>query len=205
MILGLIPARGGSKGVPGKNIKIIYGKPLIVWSIEKGLESRLIDKLVVSTDSVEIAQIAKEAGAEVLMRPAEFATDTASTQDVMVHALQHYPADTLVFLQPTSPYRSNGLIDDCIEEFLQNDFDSLATGFICDYKEYGKNTLPRQQIRGFFYDDGNVYVIKADNILKGDRYGSKIGRKFITSYENAEIDDEYDFWLLEQILRKFEH
>ena len=201
----MIPARGGSKGVPGKNIKIIYGKPLIVWSIEKGLESRLIDKLVVSTDSVEIAQIAKEAGAEVLMRPAEFATDTASTQDVMVHALQHYPADTLVLLQPTSPYRSNGLIDDCIEEFLQNDFDSLATGFICDYKEYGKNTLPRQQIRGFFYDDGNVYVIKADNILKGDRYGSKIGRKFITRYENAEIDDEYHFWLLEQILRKFEH
>lgn len=205
MILGLIPARGGSKGVPKKNIKIIHGKPLIVWSIEKGLRSKLIDKLVVSTDSEEIAQIAKEAGAEVLMRPSELATDTASTQDVMVHTLQHYPADTLVLLQPTSPYRSNGLIDDCINEFLQNDFDSLATGFICDYKEYGKNTLPRQQIRGFFYDDGNVYVIKADNILKGDRYGSKIGRKFITRYENAEIDDEYDFWLLEQILRKFEH
>lgn len=203
MILGLIPARGGSKGVLKKNIRIIYGKPLIVWSIEKGLESRLIDKLVVSTDSEEIAQIAKEAGAEVLMRPSEFATDTASTQDVMVHALHHYPADTLVLLQPTSPYRSNDLIDDCIEEFLQNDFDSLATGFICDYKEYGKNTLPRQQIQGFFYDDGNVYVIKADNILNGDRYGTKIGQKFTSRYENAEIDDEYDFWLLEQILRKF--
>lgn len=204
MILGLIPARGGSKGVPKKNIKIIHGKPLIVWSIEKGLRSKLIDKLVVSTDSEEIAQIAKEAGAEVLMRPSELATDTASTQDVMVHTLQHYPADTLVLLQPTSPYRSNGLIDDCINEFLQNDFDSLATGFICDYKEYGRNTLPRQQIQGFFYDDGNVYVIKADNILKGDRYGTKIGRKIINRYENAEIDDEYDFWLLEQILRKFE-
>ncbi len=204
MILGLIPARGGSKGVPKKNIKIIHGKPLIVWSIEKGLRSKLIDKLVVSTDSEEIAQIAKEAGAEVLMRPSELATDTASTQDVMVHTLQHYPADTLVLLQPTSPYRSNGLIDDCINEFLQNDFDSLATGFICDYKEYGRNTLPRQQIQGFFYDDGNVYVMKADNILKGDRYGTKIGRKIINRYENAEIDDEYDFWLLEQILRKFE-
>ncbi len=204
MILGLIPARDGSKGVLKKNIRIIYGKPLIVWSIEKGLESRLIDKLVVSTDSEEIAQIAKEAGAEVLMRPSELATDTASTQDVMVHALHHYPADTLVLLQPTSPYRSNDLIDDCIEEFLQNDFDSLATGFICDYKEYGKNTLPRQQIQGFFYDDGNVYVIKADNILNGDRYGTKIGQKLTSRYENAEIDDEYDFWLLEQILRKFE-
>ncbi len=204
MILGLIPARGGSKGILGKNIKILYGKPLIVWSIEKGLKSKLIDKLVVSTDSEEIARIAKEAGAEVLMRPAELATDTASTQDVMVHALQHYPADALVLLQPTSPYRSEGLIDDCIEEFLQNDFDSLATGFICDYKEYGKNTLPRQLIQGFFYDDGNVYVIKADNILKGNRYGTKIGRKFTSRYENAEIDDEYDFWLLEQILKRFE-
>lgn len=204
MILGLIPARGGSKGVPGKNIKPIHGRPLIVWSIEKGLKSKRIDKLVVSTDSEEIAKIAKEAGAEVLMRPAELATDTASTQDVMVHALQHYPADTLVLLQPTSPYRSEGLIDDCIEEFFQDNLDSLATGFICDYKEYGQNTLPRQQIQGFFYDDGSVYVIKADNILKGDRYGTKIGRKFTSRYENAEIDDEYDFWLLEQILRKFE-
>lgn len=204
MILGLIPARGGSKGVPGKNIKLIHGRPLIVWSIEKGLKSKRIDKLVVSTDSEEIAKIAKEAGAEVLMRPAELATDTASTQDVMVHALQHYPADTLVLLQPTSPYRSEGLIDDCIEEFFQDNLDSLATGFICDYKEYGQNTLPRQQIQGFFYDDGSVYVIKADNILKGDRYGTKIGRKFTSRYENAEIDDEYDFWLLEQILRKFE-
>lgn len=204
MILGLIPARGGSKGVPGKNIRIINGKPLIVWSIEKGLKSKLIDKLVVSTDSEEIAKIAKGAGAEVLMRPAELATDTASTQAVMVHALQYYPADSLVLLQPTSPYRSEGLIDECIGEFLQDDYDSLATGFICDYKEYGKNTLPRQQIQGFFYDDGNVYVIKADNILKGDRYGVRIGRKFISRYENAEIDDEYDFWLLEQILKKFE-
>lgn len=204
MILGLIPARGGSKGLPGKNIRVIHGKPLIVWSIEKGLQSKLIDKLVVSTDSKEIADIAKKAGSEVLMRPAELATDTASTQDVMAHALQYYPADILVLLQPTSPYRSAGLIDDCIKDFINNDFDSLATGFICNYKEYGKNTLPRQAIEGFFYDDGNVYVIKASNILKGDRYGIKIGRKFISRYENAEIDDEYDFWLLEQILRKFE-
>lgn len=204
MILGLIPARGGSKGVPGKNIKMIHGKPLIVWTIESALESRRLDKLVVSTDSEEIAWIARGAGAKVLMRPDELATDTASTQDVMVHALQNCPADTLVLLQPTSPYRSKGLIDSCIEEFERNGYDSLATGFMCDYKEYGKNTLPRQQIEGFFYDDGNVYVIKAKNILKGDRYGDKIGHKIISRYENAEIDDEYDFWLLEQILKKWE-
>lgn len=204
MVLGLIPARGGSKGVPNKNIKTIHGKPLILWTIERAKESKRLDHIVVSTDSEKIAAIAREAGAEVLIRPEKLATDTASTQDVMAHALQFYPADTVVLLQPTSPYRSKGLIDSCIDEFLKEQYDSLATGFICDYKEYGKNTLPRQQIQGFFYDDGNVYVIKAENILKGDRYGKYIGRKIISRYENAEIDDEFDFWLLEQILKKWE-
>ncbi len=205
MIIGLIPARGGSKGVPNKNIKTICGKPLIVWTIEKAKRSRLLDKVIVSTDSDAIAEIAQKAGAEILKRPDYLATDTASTQDVMVHALQSFPADTLVLLQPTSPCRSEGLIDECILEFQERDYDSLATGWICDYKEYGKNMLPRQQINGFFYDDGNVYVIKAENILKGDRYGIRIGHKIISRYENAEIDDEYDFWLLEQILKKQEN
>lgn len=202
MIIGLIPARGGSKGIPNKNIKVICGKPLIVWTIEKAKSSRLLDKVIVSTDSEAIAEIARSAGAEILKRPAYLSTDTASTQDVMVHALQNFPADTLVLLQPTSPCRSEGLIDECILEYQEQKCDSLATGWICDYKEYGKNMLPRQQIKGFFYDDGNVYVIKAENILKGDRYGKKIRHKIISRYENAEIDDEYDFWLLEQILKK---
>lgn len=202
MNLGLIPARGGSKGVPGKNIKEIYGKPLIVWSIEHALNAKKIDKVVVSTDSDEIATIARQAGAEVLIRPDYLASDMASTLDVMIHALENYPADIITLLQPTSPCRSEGLVDECIEEFIAGDYDSLATGFICDYKEYGKNTLPRQQIQGFFYDDGNVYVMKADNVINGDRYGKKIGHKFISRYENAEIDDMFDFWLLEKILEK---
>ncbi len=201
MVLGLIPARGGSKGVPGKNIKAICGKPLIVWTIESALQSSLLDKTVVTTDSEKIAEIARNAGAEILMRPEELATDTASTQDVMLHALKYYQADTVVLLQPTSPYRGKGLIDACIREFTENQYDSLATGFMCDYKEYGTNTLPRQKIQGFFYDDGNVYVIKAENILQGDRYGKKLGRKIISRYENAEIDDDFDFWLLEHILK----
>lgn len=202
MNLGLIPARAGSKGVPNKNIRNICGKPLIVWSIERALQSVLLDKVVVSTDCNEIAKIASENGAKVIMRPPELASDTASTQDVMVHALQQEHADILVLLQPTSPCRSQGLIDECIREFIKNGYDSLATGFMCDYKEYGTNILPRQQIKGFFYDDGNVYVINAKNILKGDRYGKNIGYKFTSRYENAEIDDMYDFWLLEKILEK---
>lgn len=202
MIIGLIPARGGSKGVPGKNIKRIYGKPLIVWSIEQALASRRLDRVIVSTDSEEIAEISRSAGAEVLMRPKELATDTASTLDVMIHALSCYPADILVLLQPTSPCRKEGRIDECIDEFCQGEYDSLATGWICDYKEYATNTLPRQQIEGFFYDDGNIYVMNARKVLAGDRYGKKICRKIISRYENAEIDDSYDFWLLEKILEK---
>ena len=182
----------------------INGKPLIVWTIEKALESELLDKVIVSTDSEDIKQIAVYAGAEVLNRPANLATDTASTLDVMIHTLMNYPADTVVLLQPTSPCRNTGLIDKCITEFQKGEYDSLATGFMCDYKEYGTNSLPRQQIEGFFYDDGNVYVIKAENILKGDRYGKNIGHMFISRYENMEIDDAFDFWLLEQILIKQE-
>ena len=202
MILGLIPARGGSKGVPGKNVKSIYGRPLMAWTIMRARESERIDRIIVSTDSDDIAKVAIDCGVEVLKRPEYLASDTASTQDVMVHSLQNYPADTLVLLQPTSPFRSKGLIDRCIDQFERGDYDSLATGFICDYKEYGTNTLPRQQIEGFFYDDGNVYVIKAKNILAGDRYGKNIGYYYTDRYENAEIDDLYDFWLLEEILRK---
>lgn len=203
-IMALIPARGGSKGVPNKNIKAINGKPLIVWTIERALQSKLLTQVLVSTDSGEIAEIAKAAGADVLMRPAELATDTASTLDVMIHALHNYPADILVLLQPTSPFRKRGRIDECIEEFVNSRCDSLATGFICDYKEYGTNNLPRQQIEGFFYDDGSIYVIKTENVLHGDRYGKSIRTILTTRYENAEIDDAYDFWLCEQILEKME-
>ena len=94
-----------------------------------------------------------------------------------------------------------GLIDECIREFLDNEYDSLATGFTCKYIEYGKNNSRRQDIEGFFYDDGNVYVIKADLIERGERCGEKIGRKVISRWENIEIDDEFDFWLAEKILQ----
>ena len=85
---------------------------------------------------------------------------------------------------------------------MDHGYDSLATGFICKYIEYGKNNLRRQDLQGFFYDDGNVYVIKADLIRSGDRYGKKIGRKIISRWENQEIDDEFDFWIAENILNR---
>jgi CMP-N-acetylneuraminic acid synthetase len=200
MILGLIPARGGSKGILKKNIKSIAGKPLISWTIEAARKSTMLDRIVVSTDSKEIADIAARDGADTLIRPDYLATDEADTLDVMIHALKEIPSDTLVLLQPTSPIRKDGLIDECISEFLAGNYDSLATGFMCQYIEYGKNDLRRQDIEGFFYDDGNVYVMKGERILKKDRYGTRICRKIISRAENAEIDDEFDFWLCQKIL-----
>jgi len=199
-ILGIIPARGGSKGVPRKNIKSIAGKPLIAWTIEKAAKSTLIDKFVVSTEDQEITNIALEYGAETILRPGELATDETSTLSVLQHAMGKIHCNTIVLLQPTSPIRYDGLIDECINEFIEKGCDSLATGFMCDYVEYGKNNLRRQDIQGFFYDDGNVYVIKAENVRNGDWFGEKIYRKIIDKWQNIEIDDECDFWITEQIL-----
>jgi CMP-N-acetylneuraminic acid synthetase len=112
------------------------------------------------------------------------------------------PAETLVLLQPTSPIREPGLVDRCIDRFRAKDADSLATGFICTYTEYGKNDLRRQDIEGFFYDDGNVYVMRAGLVLAGDRYGRRIERVIVDKEQNVDIDDEFDFWLAEAILKR---
>ncbi len=202
MIIGITPARGGSKGIPGKNIRLIAGKPLIAWTIESAKKSKLLDRYIVSTEDREIAGIAKSYGADVLCRPLELAADNSSTLSVLQHAVEKNPCDIVVLLQATSPIRTPGLIDECIKEFIDNGYDSLATGFICKYIEYGKNDLRRQDIKGFFYDDGNVYVIKANLIKKGNKYGRKIGKKIIDRHKNVEIDDEFDFWLAEAILNK---
>lgn len=202
MILGVIPARGGSKYVPRKNVRMLCGKPLIAWSIEAADASSLLDSYVVSTEDSEIAEIAINYGAQVMDRPQELATDEADTLPVLLHVLEQIEATTVVLLQPTSPIRDTDLIDRCIRKFLETGADSLATGFTCKYVEYGKNEKRRQDIPGFFYDDGNVYVIRADLIQRGDRYGEHIERVLLDREQNVEIDDEFDFWLAEQVLER---
>lgn len=202
MILGIIPARGGSKGIYKKNIKMIAGKPLLAWTIDSAKRSKLLDRYIVSTEDEEIRDISQRYGADIIIRPKELSTDDASTLSVMKHAIENIACEVIVLMQPTSPIRKITLIDECIKEFRDNDYDSLATGFICKYKEYGKSDLRRQDIQGFFYDDGNIYVIKAELIKKGDRFGRKIGRKIITRWENLDIDDEFDLWVAERILER---
>ena len=202
MILGITPARGGSKGIPRKNIREICGKPLIAWTIEAAKKSKLLDRYVVSTEDEGIAEISRNYGAEVVYRPPELATDEATTVSVLQDVLKKIDADVVVVLQATSPIRNDGLIDSCIKRFLDTSADSLATGFICKYLEYGTYTLRRQDIKGFFYDDGNVYVINAEIIKDGRWYGNKIERVILDKEQSVDIDDEYDFWLAEQILKK---
>jgi CMP-N-acetylneuraminic acid synthetase len=202
MILGITPARGGSKGVPRKNVRPLLGRPLIAWTIEAAQASQRIDRYLVSTEDEEIAAVARSLGAEVLVRPAALATDEADTLPVLQHALAEVPADVVVLLQATSPVRDAGLVDRCIAQFDEAGADSLATGFMCRFVEYGQNDRRRQEIDGFFYDDGNVYVMRADLVRVGDRYGTRIERLLLDREQSVEIDDEFDFWLAGQVLTR---
>jgi len=200
--LGIIPARGGSKGLPRKNIMPIAGKPLIAWSIESARNAAMLDDFVVSTEDAEIASIAEGCGAKVIKRPPELSTDDASPFSVMKHILGIIDAEHVVLLQPTSPVRDEGLIDDCIDAYIKKGSDTLATGFICKYAEYGKAAERRQDMEGFFYDDGNLYIWNADIIKSNEKYGKKIERYLIDKAQNTDINDMFDLWVAEQILLK---
>ena len=202
MILGVTPVRGGSKGIPKKNIRMLHGKPLLAWTIEAAQASCRLDDYVVSTDDPEIAQVAKDWGARVLNRPAALSTDHVITLPVLQHILNSEPADIVVLLQATSPIRNVGLIDFCVNKFLESQPDSLATGFNCYNVEYGKLNLPRQSLDGFFCDDGNVYVIDANLLRSGDRYGHQIEQILVDREQNLDIDDEFDLWLAGQIIER---
>jgi len=159
MILGITPARGGSKSIPKKNIKEICGKPLIAWTIETAKKSKLLDRYVVSTEDREIEEIARGYGAEVVLRPPELATDEATTLSVLQDVLKKIDADI-----------DESLIDYCIKRFLETNTDSLATGFICKLYEWGTYSARRQDLKGFFHDDGNI-CYKGGAYKKGNIVG----------------------------------
>jgi CMP-N-acetylneuraminic acid synthetase len=205
MRLAVIPARGGSKGLPGKNIRPLNGKPLIAWSIEAAQNSSLVDRVLVSTDDEKIAKIAKSFGAEVLPRPALLATDEATTISVLTHVAQEIPtAGTFIVLQPTSPLRSKALIDSCLREYERGGYSNLATGYWCKMQEFGShNNMRRQDTKGFFYDDGSVYILSRSLVEKGLWHGTNICRQVIARHESYEIDDEVDFVILEALMARY--
>ena len=205
MILGVIPARGGSKGIPRKNLRKLLGHPLIWWSIEAAKESKRLDRFVVSTEDEEIASISKSFGAEVLPRPSLLASDEAIVRNVLQHALEHIKADVIVLLYPTAPIRVNNIIDRAIELFLESDVDSLATGYMCKYDEWGTvPEIPRQKKKGRFIADGCVLIHRAEVILSGKWYGKRLKRMIVPHYYNFDIDDEADLWAVEGVLKNLQ-
>tara|TARA_X000000368_G_C22994496_1_gene695939 strand:- start:383 stop:1015 length:633 start_codon:yes stop_codon:yes gene_type:complete len=204
--LALIPARGGSKGIPHKNIKHLLGKPLINYSIESAKKSDKINHIVVSTDCEKIAEISRKNGAEVLFRPESVSNDESKTIDVLKFHYEFLKSyDLIVILQPTSPLRPIGLIDDCINEFIKGDYTNLATGYYCKFQEFGShNNIRRQDIKGFFYDDGSLYILTPSLIKNNQWSGDKIKRIINKKEFSFEIDDEVDFLILENLIKNYE-
>ncbi|MDZ7315171.1 MAG: acylneuraminate cytidylyltransferase [candidate division KSB1 bacterium] len=203
MIVGIIPARGGSKGLPRKNIKPIAGFPLIYWTIEAARQSSLLDDFYVSTEDLEIADTAKRYGAKVLLRPPKLASDETTTAQVLQHHSRELDADTIVLLQPTSPLRNVDTIDEAVREFQTGGYDTLATGYYVKTIEYATHqNLRRQEIAGYFYDDGNVYIFDRSVVAQGKWFGEKICRRLHPKELTYEIDDQLDFDIVEMLLRR---
>jgi N-acylneuraminate cytidylyltransferase/CMP-N,N'-diacetyllegionaminic acid synthase len=228
-IIAIIPARSGSKGLPGKNIKPLCGKPLIAWSIEAGLGSQYIDEVIVTTDCEEIANIAREFGASVpFIRPAELANDTALSIDVIRHVLNFYENklhknyDYTVLLEPTSPLRVTEDIDNAIEQLLKNPQASAIVGicktesqnpaflvkkninnFLFGYENSDMKNLRRQDINDIYFFEGSVYVSDTVTLLtkKTFYHGNTLGYEF-PKWKSIEIDDLDDFIMAEALMIK---
>ena len=198
-VLGLIPARGGSKGVPGKNVRELGGRPLITWTIDAARAARRLDAVVVSTDDPGIAALAEAAGAEVpFLRSPDLATDTAPTLPVVVDALDrltetHGRFDAVALLQPTSPFRTTELIDRGIDLLFADAADSVVSVLPIPFAhhpdwalvpgEHGYATwatgLPeppprRQALSPAFHREGSLYVTRTAVLLNGSLYGDRI-------------------------------
>lgn len=225
--LAIIPARGGSKGLPGKNIKELCGKPLIAWSIEAGLGSQYIDEVMVTTDSEEIAKVAREFGATVpFLRPAEFASDTATSFDAVKHVIDFYECelhknfDYIVLLEPTSPLREKGDIDGMIEKIssLEEQYDAIVSlGEVHEHPSIMKKIVGneiesyckelvvatrRQDNEIAYFPYGVAYIVKTKTLLEEKSfYPRRTTHQMIKRYQCCEIDDIYDFLAVENIMK----
>jgi len=220
-IVAIIPARGGSKGIPRKNIKPLGGKPLIAWTIEEAKKSRFLDRVIVSTEDNEIAKISRDYGADVIRRPIKLAKDDTPTEPVIEHVINNlkkyegYNPKIIVLLQPTSPLRKSKHIDKAFEFFMEGKYDSLLSvcpfsGFIWRKKNdtsvsvnYNYKKRPRRQDKPLEYkENGAIYITRYKIFMEmHNRLGGKIGLYIMPEENSIEIDTEFDFWLCEQIIK----
>ena len=226
--MAIIPARGGSKGIPGKNIADIAGKPLIAWTIEAALASRIIDRVVVSTDDDKIAEIARNHGAEVpWMRPPELALDTTATVDVLIYNLQrleteqNYIPDLIMLLQPTSPLRTSDDIVNAVDVYKEKDAKTVVsvcetsdhpylvkklddTGQISTFMDIssGEQNLRRQDLPPAYVLNGAIYLTGRNSLLQQKSLYEKPVFAYIMPAERSiDIDTPLDMELARVILK----
>ena len=219
MIVAIIPARGGSKGIPRKNVQPIGGVPLVAHSVLQARRSRHVDLTVVSTDDDEIAAVAASYGAEVVHRPPALATDDASSESALRHALdtvraRHGPVELVVFLQPTSPLRQAGDIDGAIERLRAEDSDAIFSanrqhGFVWRMGSAGLRSLTydhrqrprRQDVDGEDWaENGSIYVFRPwvlDEL--GNRLGGKVSVWPMHPLDSFQIDEPTDLALMQTL------
>lgn len=211
-ILSIIPAKGTSRGLPGKNLRLLCDKPLVQWTIEASMCSGHVTRTVVSSDSHEILGLARELGACVIERPADYSTDEASSESVMIHALEclehreGYRPQAVVLLQPTSPLRAAGHIDGALELYIGGQCTAVISGYELErspLKEFllsDQGTLtailddrfpfmPRQQLPRAFRPNGAIYVVHADTF---QHTGSLLTDRTLPFYMDEKVSIDID-------------
>jgi len=219
-VVAIIPARGGSQGVPRKNLRTLAGLPLLAHTVRQALAARLVSRVVVSTDDAEIGAVAREYGADVIPRPPELATSDASSESVLLHALDYlgrgdsHEPGVIVFLQCTSPIRREDDIDRAIELFLERKADSLLSvvpshrflwhrpNGVAQSINYDVRARPRRQdMEPQYVENGSIYVLRPWVLRElRNRLGGKIELFVMDSWSQVDIDSVEDFALCEWIL-----
>jgi len=215
-IVSVITARGGSKGIPLKNLVDIKGKPLIYYSIDASKKS-VVDETWVSTDSEEIANVSDRYGAKVLMRPKELAGDVIMPDDSLIHFTEDQDFDLLVFIQPTSPFIKSSYINEAVDMLIDINYDSVFTAHkyhwlpMWEVDMYGNfnpkgwdiDKRPRRQDigKGTYIENGMFYVTTRESLLKNNlRYGGSIGMFEIPLMDSLGIDSQDDLELIRSIM-----
>ena len=219
--IAIIPARGGSKGIPRKNVIDIAGKPLLAWNIEAAVASRLVDAVYISTDDSEIKKVAHQYGAQVIDRPAELAGDTATSESALIHALgvlskQGINPDLLVFMQCTSPLTATEDIDAAVQKLLDEKADSCLTvtkthfflwkenSGAAEGVNHDKRFRPRRQdLEAEYVENGAVYVLRTDGFIAANhRFFGKTVMSVMPKKRSYDIDEMADLQIAEALLQQ---
>lgn len=222
--LAFIPARAGSKGIANKNSKLLLGKPLIQYTIESAIAARKLSAIHISTNSNEVQKIAKQFSnsTQVFLRPENLAQDDSKMIDVVVRHLidlksENITVTNVVLLQPTSPIRTNMLIDNCINQFEKEHATSLFAVAECIQQPYDcitienekikfyshdSNNQNRQSQKKYFFITGSVYITSAEMILNKKTFADEATKIFMTSkQESIDINDDFDWTIAESVLK----